>query len=222
MHSAHTKTQMKIFVSHSSKDKWAARRIAKDIEELGHSVFLDEKDIVTGDSIDTSIQAHLKESDHLLLLLTPASLQSQWVLVELGGAIALGKRIVPILLYVGANEIPSVINLRLARDINDIAAYYEELGGFPELPKAAIEAKPKPKKTAAKKAEFKIGDGVIIKRNTPRQIFRKGTNIVWAPEMDRYLNQTAKVTGVDSDGDCTLDVDDESFSWAPEWLSLLA
>ena len=108
---------MKIFVSHSSKDKWAARRIAAEVESLGAKVFIDEKDIETGQSIDSAIKKHLTEADDFVLLLSPASLKSEWVLLELGGAMALGKNIVPILMYVGANELPKAITLRLARDI---------------------------------------------------------------------------------------------------------
>ena len=101
---------MKIFISHSSRDKWAARRISAEIEQLGADTFLDEKDIETGESIDESISVHLKDSDELLVLLSPASVKSDWVLVEVGGAKALGKRLVPILFYLGANEIPSPIS----------------------------------------------------------------------------------------------------------------
>jgi hypothetical protein len=211
---------MRIFISHSSKDKWAARRIAKDVEELGHEVFLDEKDIVTGDAIDTSIRNNLKKSDHFLLLLSPASLNSSWVLVELGGAIALEKRIVPILLYVGANEVPQVINLKLARDINDIDKYYDELGGLPKPPKAAaasFKAKKPPRPPPVR--PFSVGDTVLIARSTPKTIVRReGVNVRWVDEMDRYVGKSGKVTEVDRDGDCMLDVSEPTWIWAPEWL----
>jgi hypothetical protein len=66
---------MKVFISHSSYDKWAARQISQQLEEKGHDTFLDEKDITTGDSIDASIQKHLKSSDDLLILISPVSLK---------------------------------------------------------------------------------------------------------------------------------------------------
>ena len=209
---------MKIFVSHSSKDKWAARRIAKDLEELGAEVFLDEKDITTGDSIDAAIRQHLKASDHFLILLSPASMGSQWVLIELGGALALEKRIVPILLYVGANEVPSAINLKLARDINEIDKYYAEVGGTPTPPKAATSstasASPQPKLST-----LPVGSSVWIASKSPEKIIRQvGTNITWIPAMDPYLGQRATVLSVDSDGDYGLDVDGDIHAWAREWL----
>ena len=36
---------MKIFVSHSSHDKWVARQISNLLEAEGHETFLDAKDI---------------------------------------------------------------------------------------------------------------------------------------------------------------------------------
>ena len=35
------------------------------------------------------------------------------------------QKVIPILLYVGANEIPHAISLKLARDINSIQLYYD-------------------------------------------------------------------------------------------------
>lgn len=210
---------MRVFISHSSKDKWAARRIAKDIEELGHEVFIDEKDIATGDSIDCSVLANLKSSDHFLVLLSPASLNSPWVLIELGGALALEKKIVPILLYVGANEVPQAIILKLARDINEIDKYYRELGGSPIPPKAAAKTAHKELRAQVQRPRFNVGDRVLIARNTPQTILRnEGTNVSWTPEMNSYFNKLAEVTYVDADGDCQLDITADRFFWAPEWL----
>jgi hypothetical protein len=38
---------VKVFISHSSLDKWIARRIAADLADLGIETFLDEKVGVT-------------------------------------------------------------------------------------------------------------------------------------------------------------------------------
>jgi len=218
---------MKVFISHSAKDKWAAREIAKRIESMGATVFIDEKDIKSGDSIDVAIRSHLAESDHFLLILSPASVKSEWVLLELGGALALGKTVVPILLYVGANELPQAINLKLARDINDIDRYYEELkpmiGGSPSaLRRRASGLKKRGAKRAIKKGKspFTVGNTVKIVTNKPELASRKmGTDISWVREMDPYLGLTGKIIDLDSDGDVYLDIDKGRFAWSPEWLA---
>ena len=142
---------MKVFISHSAYDKWVARQMSRLLEGAGHTTFLDEKDIKTGDSIDTAIQRHLKDSEHLLILVSPASITSHWVFIELGGAKALGKRVVPILFHVGANEVPAAIAQLLARDINDFDRYVDELASNGAGKRAAASRKaPKPKKAADK------------------------------------------------------------------------
>ena len=212
---------MKVFISHSSKDKWAARRISQDIEAIGVQTFLDEKDIKTGESLDQSIKKQLNDCDDFLILLSPASIKSEWVLIELGGAMALGKHIVPILLYVGTNEIPHVINLKLARDINDVNTYYDELRtklGATVSKKKVIRKKVAKKKAAA---PLKVGDKVRIVATPPGDEYRDtGLDTYWVDTMNSYLGRSAKVTKVDApgEGNYTLDIDNGQYAWVSAWL----
>jgi hypothetical protein len=214
---------MKIFISHSSKDKWAARKIAQEIETLKAKTFLDEKDIETGESIDHSIKKHLTDSDHFLLLLSPASVKSEWVLIELGGALALGKIIIPVLLYVGANEIPKAISLKLARDINEIEKYYDELRR-----KIGIAvSKPKPSYKEPRKIlsepRFKIGDKIKIVPQKPTTFSSTASRVGWIDSMNSYVGFPASITKVatgpsSEDFVYLLDLDQGNHAWATEWL----
>lgn len=208
---------MKIFISHSSKDKWAARRISEDLILLGAQTYLDEKDIETGQSIDLSIRKNLKDCDDFLIILSPASLKSEWVLLELGGALALEKKIIPILLYVGVNEVPHAINLKLSRDINLIQLYYNEVrnnisGTKPELIKERIKEK---------KAAFEVGDKVKVVSSRPQNIMRQDSLIDWEPEMDSYLGQESTISLVNANEIIEaygLEIDETQFVFAKEWL----
>jgi len=207
---------MKIFISHSSKDKWAARRIAKDLDALGCSVFIDEKDIKTGESIDAAIRTNLVDCDHFLILISPASLGSEWVLLELGGAIALSKTVIPILLYVGVNEVPQAINLKLARDINELDRYYDEIISIVKKRPMAMELPSEEKRIDSK---FQKGAIVRIATNSPEKIYRAiGFDTAWSNEMDKFLGHEARIVEVDEDGDYSLDIDEGKFFWAKEWL----
>ncbi len=209
---------MKIFISHSSKDQWAARRISEDLLALGCNTFLDEKDIQTGQSIDKSIRKHLKDCDDFLVILTPASIKSEWVLIELGGALALGKRIIPILLYVGANEIPQAINLTLARDINLIGLYYNE------VKQALTGKKVKPASKKRVTSAFRKGDKVRIVPSRPANVMRNNSLIDWEPQMDGFLGRKTTIRRVLAEFEETyaLDIDThsetEDFIFAKEWL----
>ncbi|HLL75501.1 MAG TPA: TIR domain-containing protein [Pyrinomonadaceae bacterium] len=213
---------MKVFISHSSRDKWAARRISDDLNRLGVETFLDEKDIETGETIDDTISIHLKECDECLLLLSPSSLNSHWVLIEIGGAKALGKRLVPILLHIGVNDMPSPISKHLARDINEIEKYYEEvqnrLAGHLPLPRQAAirRARPIP---LPRVQSFKVGDVVRLPKSRPRSVMREDVSIDWTEDMDEYFGEQAMILEVDSDRTVLLDIDDSDNWWAFEWLT---
>lgn len=120
-----------VFISHSSKDKWIARQIARLIEDAGrkHGIkaFLDEKDIGGGQSITRTILANLRACDELLVLLTRDSVARPWVLVEIGGALALDKHLVAIVNHVNHSEIPDAIAGCLAIDLNDFDTYVEQV-----------------------------------------------------------------------------------------------
>lgn len=221
---------MKIFISHSSHDKWVARQMSRLLETAGHTTFLDEKDIRTGDSIDTSIQEHLKDCDNLVILLSPASVKSHWVFIELGGAKALGKRVVPILFHLGANEIPSAISLLLARDINDFDKYLEELREkAPATATAAQPAETPVRSTEAGGPEFvlegtfgglTVGDKVRITQVEHLTGEDKEQHPKWIPEMDKYSGLETHITAFWPKGLAVRLAADEGLHWwLPLWVS---
>jgi TIR domain-containing protein len=224
---------MNVFISHSSHDKWIARQISRMLEAEGHKTFLDEKDIKSGDSIDHSIQLHLKESDHLLILLSPASINSHWVFIELGGAKALGKKVVPILLHLGANEIPAPIAQLLARDINDFDKYLAELRSPDGKPATKKAASPRSRRTRRRvpvftgqdgptlsHTRFVIGDKVRIAQVEHLTDHDKSTLPVWVTEMDKYSGAETQVIEVfQHEGWLQLAVDEGNWYWAPSWVS---
>jgi transcription antitermination factor NusG len=222
---------MQVYISHSSRDKWAAHRISEDLISCGATTFLDEKDLHTGHSINESVKNLLKECDDFLILVSPASVKSEWVLIELGGAIALEKKIIPILLYVGANELPQIINLRLSRDINDIENYYSEVikkvTGVPvtkeSTKKKVTDMSVAKKKDRRKSSTFKKGDVVKIVSDVPDNIFKGPLLVDWEKDMNKFLGQTTKISLALGDETYHLEIDENDgttglFIFAEEWL----
>lgn len=73
------KNMSRVFLSHSSKDKPLARAIAEDLRRVGFSVWLDEWEILIGESISQKIQEGLQNTDFVAVLLTQNSVDSGWV-----------------------------------------------------------------------------------------------------------------------------------------------
>jgi hypothetical protein len=216
---------MKVFIAHSSTDRWIARRISQDLIALGVTTFLDEKDIETGDSIDEAIHKHLTECDELLILLSPAALKSHWVLVEIGGGRALEKRLVPIMLQIGPNDLPAPISKGLARDLNEIEKYYEEVkarvAGTAQPAQTSVRTTTQATRRAVASARtrrtFKVGDVVRIPEQ-PQSNFNGTKGLVrWKGEMDAFLGRTGTVTYADDDRTVILDTTG-GWWWAMDWL----
>ncbi len=87
----------RVFISHGWDDRWIAKQMARLIEDVGATPFIDIFDVKKGDRIESKIQQGLGEANELVALLTPSSVKRNWVWAEIGGAWALSKRCVGVL-----------------------------------------------------------------------------------------------------------------------------
>lgn len=76
-----------VFISHTSLDKPLARRISNELEKLGLITWLDEKDILPGNSIPEEIAKALENCSHFLLIYSNNSKDKPWVKTELNNII---------------------------------------------------------------------------------------------------------------------------------------
>ena len=87
----------KLFISYSRKDIDFVRRLAGDLEKAKYDVWWDLSDLRGGDEWVTRIAAAIEASETVIVVLSPNSMQSQWVRKEYTQAIGLGKRLIPIM-----------------------------------------------------------------------------------------------------------------------------
>jgi hypothetical protein len=135
------------------------------------------------------------------------------------------------MLHVGVNDLPKAISLKLARDINEIERYYDELrervpSAAPPLGKAAKQS-PKQKAIAKRRStlKFKPGDKIRITPTRPSET-SAFTDLGWDNAMDAFLGHDARVTDstfaphpfVDRHHPYHLDIDSGVWAWAEEWL----
>lgn len=117
-----------MFISHASADKWLAVTLCEKIEAAGAHTFRDDRDIKGGDLIPAEIFSQIKRSKEFIVLLTPASVNRPWVLIEIGAAcLCRGLRIIPVLYHVGIDPIPAMIHQNKGYALNDFAHYLTEL-----------------------------------------------------------------------------------------------
>jgi hypothetical protein len=126
---AENKPDYQVFVSHATADKWIAKVICEKIEAIGASTFRDDRDINGGDDIPEEIRRQIKQSREMVVLLTPKSVDRQWVLLEIGAAWGWRKnfRVVAILDHVDISPIPEMIKSKKVIYINDFENYLNEI-----------------------------------------------------------------------------------------------
>ena len=76
-----------IFLSHSSVDKEFVRELNKILEDNGVKCWIDEAEIMIGDSLIKKIDEGIKVADYVAVILSPNSIKSPWVEKELEIAI---------------------------------------------------------------------------------------------------------------------------------------
>lgn len=85
-----------LFISYASKDRpWVSEFVAALQKEGLHP--WSDAEIAPGEKWEEAIQQALRESNALVMVLSPDSTQSPWTFFELGAAIAGKKKIIPVL-----------------------------------------------------------------------------------------------------------------------------
>lgn len=124
----------KIFISHGSEDSWVASQIARRIKQDARAeTFLDVYDVEKGDDFETKIFEVLPVCDELVALLTPWSINRNWVWTEIGAARVLGKRILGVLYGVSMDTLSNegggmaCLSSKNVVSINEFEIYLAEL-----------------------------------------------------------------------------------------------
>jgi hypothetical protein len=115
-----------VFISHSSADAWIARQMAKEIGALRIGTWLDEKDLAGGDKLTQSVLAGIRTCQETVVLVTPKSLESQWVQYEIGATQARNKRVTPILHYAVPAELKVGADLKML-ELNQFEQFLSQL-----------------------------------------------------------------------------------------------
>jgi hypothetical protein len=108
-----SKDDLKVFLSHSSRDKELAANLAKDLIQRGIDVWIDVWEMNPGDSLLKKIENEIMQATHFMVLLTPHSLESEWVQKEIEIALKdtiIGQcRIIPVLYDIDYKDVPEVL-----------------------------------------------------------------------------------------------------------------
>ena len=103
----------KIFLSHTSSDKPFVRKLAADLRNNGHTVWIDEAEINIGDSLIGKIREGLDNVDYVAAVLSKKSIKSEWVIRELDIASnreIKEKKVIVLPILIEEVELPGFLN----------------------------------------------------------------------------------------------------------------
>jgi hypothetical protein len=115
-----------VFISHSSRDSWIAGVLAEKVKTVGAEPWLDVLDLEGGDIIDQEILRGIDACREAVVLISPNSVGSQWVIFELGAAWGQHKRVTPVLNNVPHDAIGPLRSTK-AIELNGFDAFLSEL-----------------------------------------------------------------------------------------------
>lgn len=91
------KRTYEVFLSYSSRDRAWVSEFAAALRDAGVKSWFDVSDLAPGERWQERIQEALRDSNTLVVILSPNSVESPWTFFELGAAVADRKRIIPVL-----------------------------------------------------------------------------------------------------------------------------
>jgi hypothetical protein len=138
----------KVFISHSSRDKWIAERMAEKIEAAGADYWLDTRDLPGGGDIRAEISKGVNNCQEIVILFSPFSKDSLWVGFEISAAYFKRRYLTPILNNVQYNEVSLIQGIK-AVELNDFDQYVGELRK--RVAKAAVKEKRNTKEGTVRK-----------------------------------------------------------------------
>ena len=86
-----------VLISYSERDRETMEKIRNSLRRESLTVWTNTTDIQTGEDFQSAIDRGIEQTDNLVYLLSPDSVQSEYVRKEIDYAVSLHKRIIPVL-----------------------------------------------------------------------------------------------------------------------------
>lgn len=116
-----TRRRIRVFVSHSNLDFVFARKLRNLVSHQTNAQVFSTDELSAGENWEAKLRGELASADVVLVLLTPNSVDSSWVLHEIGAAWALEKPIIPVITRRDVlNKIPVPLGDTKAIELTDI------------------------------------------------------------------------------------------------------
>jgi hypothetical protein len=167
----------KIFLSYSRQDQAFVSQLADSLAPYGHTAFFDDV-IVPGQEWESALSHALQAADALVAIISPASAESQFVMTEIGAALAYAREsgrmlVIPVILDDTKIPVPlRSVQAIFARDRSplDVASEIEKaLTAFLGARVAAQEKREEARQRIERNAADYVGDAVSAQKKAEKR-----------------------------------------------------
>jgi len=116
-----------LFISFATANRLLADRIARSAREHGLRYFFSDESILTGDQFARQLQKAIRNSLEMAVLFTPESSRREWVRHEWTTALALNKRVTPILHECTVQDLPEPLRGYQYVEYYDIQRFLQQV-----------------------------------------------------------------------------------------------
>ncbi len=104
-----------VFISYARKDEPFAKRILQMLEQHGVSAWTDAG-IMPGENWDKRLRDVLDKTNCMIVLISKDLIQAQFALFEVGAAMGMKKKIIPISVNGKVEELPTLLRFKSIHD----------------------------------------------------------------------------------------------------------
>ncbi|MBI3158273.1 MAG: toll/interleukin-1 receptor domain-containing protein [Chloroflexi bacterium] len=115
-----------IFMSYSHRDERFAVPLARGLMDKGIHIWIDQKEIIAGEDWTEEMKVGLSQTDALLVVLSPRSMASRYVMQEVAAAQGSGKPVFPVM-YKTVDLPPNLTNIHFVDFRQDVPSALETL-----------------------------------------------------------------------------------------------
>ena len=99
-----------VFISSAYWDRDWTRKFVDQLLSAEQNVWYGEREVAVGEPWEDKLESGLRNSEYIVLLVSPKSINSSWFNFELGASLGMGKRVIPIVAKdLKAGELPGPI-----------------------------------------------------------------------------------------------------------------
>jgi hypothetical protein len=133
---------MKVYISYAHSDEKIAKLVATQLRHTGLEVWEASNEILPGDNWADKIAQGLKESEAMVVLLTPVSIKSSWVNREIEYALGTkeySNRLIPVLIdphkSIKQDDLPWILKHLIFIDLSE----YEKEEGIKKIAEVLLK-----------------------------------------------------------------------------------